>query len=100
TDVPAVFRHQADSFNGFWRYRARISNDELAIGSGLTLPISAIDNLLAQLWRHFALNLLNRARRKPQIDRAAGFVAKPVALGRCGITVLLHVGKGPTHDGR
>ena len=97
-DVAAVFRHQADSFDGFRRDRAGVGNHDLAIGPRLALPIGAVDDLLAQLGRHFALHLFDRTCRKPQIDRAAGLVAKPVALGRCSIGVLLHIGKGPGHD--
>ena len=38
-----------------------------------------------------ALDLLDRPRRQPQIDRAAGLVAQPVALGGCAVAVPLDV---------
>ena len=45
-----------------------------------------------------ALDLLDRARREPQIDRAAGLVAQPVALGGCAVAVLLDVVERERHD--
>ena len=45
-----------------------------------------------------ALDLLDRPRREPQIDRAAGLVAQPVALGRCAVAVLLDVVERERHD--
>ena len=54
---------------------------------------------LAQLGRDGALDLLDRARGEPQIDRAAGLVAQPVALGRLALAALLDVVERPRHDG-
>ena len=81
-DVAAVFRHQTDRLDRFRRDRAGIGDHDLAIRPGLAQPIGAVDDRLAQRRRHRALDLLDRSRGQPQINRAAGFVAQPVALAR------------------
>ena len=76
----------------------RIGDDHLRVRPRFAQPIGAVDDLLREVARHLAFDLLDRPRRQPQIDRAAGFVAQPVALGGRGIAVLLDVGEGPAHD--
>ena len=75
-------RHQADGLDRLGRDRAGVGDDDLAVRSRLAQPVGAVDDALAQLRRHLALDLLDRPRREAQIDRAAGLVAQPVALGR------------------
>ena len=93
SDIAAVLGHQADRLDRFRRDRARIGDHDLAIRARHAQPIGAVDDLLAQLRRHRALDLLNRPGREPQIDRAAGLVAQPVAFGRLAVAVLLDVGE-------
>ncbi len=90
-DVAAVLRHQPDRLDRLRRDRAGVGDDDLAVRPGLAQPVGAVDDGLAQLRRHRALDLLDRPRRQPQIDRAAGLVAQPVALGRLAVAVLLDV---------
>ena len=80
-DVAAIFRHQPDRLDRFGRDRAGIGHHDLTIRARLAQPIGAVDDRLTQRRRHVALDLLDRARRQPQIDRAAGLVAQPVAFG-------------------
>ena len=49
---------------------------------------------------HLPLRLIERARRKAKINRAAGLVAKPRPLVRLAFAVALHVVESPTHDDR
>jgi hypothetical protein len=56
--------------------------------------------LTAQLVRHRALDLLDRPGREPQIDRAAGLVAQPVALGGFALAVALDVVEREREDRR
>ena len=97
-DVAPVLRHQADGGDRFRRDGAAIGHDHLRVRPRLAQPIGAVDDLLAQLRRHRALDLFDRPRRQPQIDRAAGLVAQPIALGGRGVAILLHVGEGPAQN--
>src|SRR5213076_2221253 len=67
THVAAVLRHKPDRLDGLGRDSTAIGNDDLAIGTGHALPIGAVDDRLGEFWRYGALDLLDRARRKPQI---------------------------------
>src|SRR4029079_2722329 len=71
----------------------------MAVGTRLALPIGAVNDLLPQLRRHLPFDLVDRSRRQSQIDRASGFVAKPGAVGRSRVSVLLHIRESPVHDG-
>ena len=86
-DVAAIFRHQSDRLDGFGRHRAGIGDDHLTIRSGPAQPIGAIDDGLAQIRSHRAFDLLDRPRGEPQVDRAAGFVAQPVAFRTLALAV-------------
>ena len=97
-DVAAVLRHQADRLDRLGRDRAGIGDDHLAVRAGLAQPVGAVDDRLPQLRRHRPLDLLDRPRREPQIDRAAGLVAQPVALGGFGVALLLDVGERKGQD--
>ena len=97
-DVAAVLRHQPDRLDRLGRDRAGIGDDHLAVRAGLAQPVGAVDDGLAQLRRHRPLDLLDRPGREPQIDRAAGLVAQPVALGGLAVAVLLDVVERERHD--
>src|SRR6516225_6350074 len=62
-DVAPVLRDQADRLYGLRRDRPGIGDDDLTIWSRPAQPIGAVDDGLAQLRRHGALDLLDRARR-------------------------------------
>ena len=98
SDVAAVLAHQADGLDRLGRDRAGVGDDDLAVRSRLAQPVGAIDDALAQFRRHLALDLLDRARRETEIDRAAGLVAQPVALGRGAVAVFLDVVERERHD--
>jgi len=81
----------ACGLDGLGRDRAGIGHHDLAVRAGLAQPIGAVDDGLAQGGRHHPLDLLDRPRRQTQINRAAGFVAQPGALGRFAFGILLGV---------
>src|SRR3974377_225216 len=60
--VAAVFRHQTDGGDRFWRDRASEGDRDLRIRSRPAQPISAVDDLLRWLRRHFACDLLDWPR--------------------------------------
>ncbi len=98
--VAAVLRHQPDRLDRLRCDRAGIGHDDLAVGAGLAQPIGAVDDRLGELGRHRARDLLDRAGRQPQIDRAAGLVAQPVALRRLAGAVALDVVEREGEDRR
>jgi len=71
------------------RHRAGIGDHRFTIFAGFAQPIGAVGNGFLQVRRHHPLRLLERAGRKPQIDRAA--LARSLAL---------HVLEPPAHDDR
>src|SRR5580693_6035498 len=90
-DVAAIFRHQACGLDGFRSDRTGIGDDDLAVRAGLAQPIGAIDDRLAQRGRHRPLDLLDRTGGQTQIDRAAGLVAQPGALGGLAFGIFVGV---------
>ena len=90
-DVASVLRHQANRLYRLGRDRAGIGDDDLTIGSGPAQPIGAVHDRLAQLRGHRPLDLFDRTRGEPQIHRAAGLVAQPVALRGFAFAVALDV---------
>ena len=98
--VAAVLGHQPDRLDCLRHNRARVGDHDLAIRTGRALPIGAVDDRLPQLRRHRALDLLDRPRRQAQIDRAAGFVAQPVALGAFFLGIALDVVESKRENNR
>ena len=76
-NVAAVFGEEARGRDRFRRDHALIGDDDLAIGTGRTQPIGAVDDVTRERVVDLALGLFERTRRKAQIDRAASFVAQP-----------------------
>ena len=62
-DVTTILRHQPDRLDRLRRHRAGVRHHDLAVRPGLAQPVGAIDDALAQLGRHCALDLLDWARR-------------------------------------
>ena len=82
-DVAAVLADQAGRLDRLGRDRAGIGDDQLGVRPRLAQPVAAVDDVgCASSAVIGARRLLERARRQPQIDRAAGFVAQPFARAR------------------